>query len=159
MSAFDAESDDSPSVSHQNAPNDQDAEVTIDHAPPPATQSKSMVDAASATASLIATSLRALVPIGSADNQQRDNQQRVSASATRSAPSSSAADTATLIDPSLHCSHTQESVDKELAAFGRFKSITPLSALSSAVVDALQRNFMRVSLTLLLVGLVLLYLL
>jgi hypothetical protein len=52
------------------------------------------------------------------------------------------------------CRDVQESVDRELALFGRVPSSPPLATV---VTDLLRHNYMRLSFALLFLGLILLY--
>jgi hypothetical protein len=146
MSAFDAEADHSLPISIQHdIQTSSDAEAATVHTCTPVSQTKSIAAAASETASLIASSLRALVPMASSDSQRL---------AHDPAPGNTASppfDAAGHLDPLL-----QDAVDRELEGFGRYSAS---SALPSVIGDVLRRNYMRLSLALLILGLILLFML
>jgi hypothetical protein len=148
LSAFDAEADSLPPLSsRQDTADAADAHVTTVHTFPSVTQSRSIAAAASETASLIASSFRAFVPIALSDDKPL------------SSSSATCIDAPPAPDAELHCRDTQESVDRELASFSRAAPSSALLSLLSAAGEALRRNYMRASFALLLLGLLLLYLL
>ncbi len=146
MSAFDAEADHSLPISiEHDVQSSFDAEAATVHTCTPASQTKSIAAAASETASLIASSLRALVPMASSDSQ------RLTLDPAPGNVASPSFDAAEHSDPLL-----QHAVDRELEGFGRY----PASAtLPSVIGDALRRNYMRLSFALLILGLILLFML
>jgi hypothetical protein len=140
MSAFNAE-DDSVSAVPAEACAD-----SIIHADSPAVQVTSLAE----TASIIASSIRALVPAAVRANV---------GGAHHVAPANSAAREevlSDLLDSDLSCPDAQHAVDHELASF-RWSSGSALHL--SVFIESLRRNYMAFSVALLLLGLLLLYVL
>lgn len=151
MSAFDSEADHSlPVFLRVDSMPGASAEVAAPQTPSLEIQKRSLASAASETASLIASSFRALVPSSNHNDHSR-------ATALAPAPSNYVShDVAD--DLSASCRDVQDSVDSELAAFRRLSG-APLSLapLSIVVMDLLRHNYMRLSFAMLLLGMLLLY--
>jgi hypothetical protein len=126
------------------------ADAPVALAASPEIQTRSIIASAAAeTAGLIVSSLRALVPSSASSAVHHATADAIPhASDTRN---QGAAD-----DPDApgSCRDVQESVDRELALFGR---LPPSPPLATVVTDLLRHNYMRLSFALLFLGLMLLY--
>ena len=147
MSAFESEVDNSlPNDCHVVSSANGRADAPVALAAPPEIQTRSIIASAAAeTAGLIVSSLRALVPSSASSAVHH---------AVPHASGTSNQDAADDPDAPGSCRDVQESVDRELALFGR---LPPSPPLATVVTDLLRHNYMRLSFALLFLGLMLLY--
>jgi hypothetical protein len=149
MSAFESEVDNPlPNDCHMVSSANDRADAPVALAASPEIQNRSIASAAAETAGLIVSSLRALVPSSTTTVAHHAADAIPRASNTRNQDA--------VDDPHApgSCRDVQESVDRELALFGRLPSSPPLATL---VTDLLRHNYMRLSFALLFLGLMLLY--
>ncbi len=156
MSAFDTEADHAlPESHHRGSLENNRDEPAAALTPSPEIQTRSIASAAAETAGLIASSFRALALAPSQRYLEMSNVNDNSHAADPAQVPSASSSYGSAADVSISCRDVQDSVDRELAAFGRSSA----SALLPAIVELLRHNYMRVSFALLLLGLLFLYLL